>query len=138
VELVIVIFILPILIWAVAISALFGGKGKIILMRSYFPHSWRDASEWLTGLRFTRLISTLLFDVWADIFSVANMERFLHSRIAKVLFWLRMVGGRASEAVEVVSARRRSSGTGISWEYFVEIYLQDKWEKQHGGEAYGR
>lgn len=114
VELIIVIFILPILLWLVAISTLFGGRGRVIFMHSYFHHAWRDASEWLTGVRLTRLLSSLLFDVWADIFCVANIERFLRSNVGKFLGGLQLFGRRASAAVEVVREERRSSGALVS------------------------
>ena len=44
---------------------------------------------------------------------------------------LRVLSSRTSEAVEVVRAKQRFSGALISWEYFTEVYLQDKWERQY-------
>jgi len=38
VELIVVIFILPLLVWMVAISTLFGGGSRVLLMKTYFYH----------------------------------------------------------------------------------------------------
>lgn len=74
-----------------------------------------------------------------DIFCVANIEKFLSSIFARLLSRLGTYSKRTSEAVEVVRKENRASGTLISWEYFVEVYLQERWEKQYGDDAvYGR
>jgi len=90
------------------------------------------------GLRLTRFLSSVLFDVWGDIFCVSNLDRFLHSSFSRLLSYLRLCGSRATEAVEVVANKGRSSGTMISWEYFFEVYLQDRWEEQYGDEVHSR
>lgn len=125
-ELIIVFLLLPFLVWLTAISTLFGGPSKVFFFKTYYYYWWKDATEWLMGLRVTRLLASTAFDVWGDIFCIANLEWFLNSSISRLLAYMQIYGSRAAEAVEVVSETRRSSGVLISWEYFFEIYLRNR------------